>query len=185
MAPDSPDQNPSIAIIVSRYHAGVTDALLSGALEAYARRCEGQTRVGVIDAPGAFELPVLAAIAGECGLYDAVVALGCVLKGQTGHNEHIARAVSDSLARIATDTGVPMGFGLLTCDTLEQALARAGGAKGNKGTEAMLAVLDTLDSIRAIVEAIEADDPAGVRRTLVRQIASLGVHEGTRASGQA
>ena len=166
--------NPAIAIVVSRYHAGVTDALLQGAIETYAERCSDQSRLAIIDAPGAFEVPVLCSIAADCGLFEGVVALGCVIKGQTPHNEHICRAVTDSLARVSTDATIPVGFGILTCDTLEQAMARAGGDAGNKGQEAMAATLDTLESVGAILEALEAEDPGAVRRTLVRQIAKLG-----------
>ncbi len=172
--PTDPSTPPAIAIVVSRYHHSVTDALLTGAIEAYAERFSDQSRLGIIDAPGAFELPVLCSIAADCGLYEGVVALGCVLKGETSHNEHICRAVTDSLARVSTDATIPVGFGVLTCDTLEQAVDRAGGTRGNKGREAMAAVLDTLESVGAILEAMESEDPGAVRRTLIRQIAKLG-----------
>ncbi len=172
---------PTIAVIVSRYHASVTDRLLDGAVDAYQARFDGE--VAVIDAPGAFELPLLCASACQSGLYDAVVCLGCVIKGETPHNEHIARAVSDTLCRLSAELIVPIGFGVLTCDTLDQALARAGGECGNKGAEAMGAVLDSLASLEAIGEAIEAGDGRAVRRTLVRQIAKLGPgHAGGGAS---
>ncbi len=169
-----PEPGSAIAIVVSRYHASVTDALLQGAIEVYAERFGDQSRLGIIDAPGAFELPVLCSIAADCGLYEGVVALGCVIKGETSHNEHICRAVADSLARVSTDATIPVGFGVVTCDTIEQALARAGGSAGNKGREAMAATLDTLESVGAILEALEAEDPGAVLRTLVRQIAKLG-----------
>ncbi len=165
-------RTPTIAVIVSRYHASVTDRLLTGAIEAYQSRYDGD--VAVIDAPGAFELPVLCAAACRSGLYDAVVCLGCVIRGETPHNEHIARAVSDTLCRMSSELVVPIAFGVLTCDTLEQALARAGGDCGNKGREAMGAALDCLASLATIGEAIEAGDGHRVRRTLVRQIAKLG-----------
>jgi len=172
---------PTIAVIVSRYHASVTDRLLGGAVEAYQARFDGE--VAVIDAPGAFELPMLCASACQSGLYDGVVCLGCVIRGQTPHNEHIARAVSDTLCRLSAELIVPIGFGLLTCDTHEQALARAGGDCGNKGAEAMGAVLDCLASLEAIGEAIECGDGRAVRRTLVRQIAKLGPGGGSSAAG--
>lgn len=148
---------PRIAVVVSRYNATVTERLLDGALAAFERRFPGDVPSPVVvEAPGAFELVVLARrLAAEfCG----VVALGCVIRGETEHDRHIASAVAQGLAAISVDTGVPVTFGVLTVETVEQALERAGGSKGNKGSDAMDALLDVL----AVMQQLRA--PVGDAR---------------------
>ncbi|GAB4385301.1 MAG: hypothetical protein Kow0022_10670 [Phycisphaerales bacterium] len=152
-------QLPPVAIVVSRYNESITLALLDGARSAYIEAGGSADRLGVIEAPGAFELPVLAGAAARCGLYRGVVALGCIIKGQTRHDEFIASAIAHTLADVAVSTGVPVTFGVLTTDTIDQAQARAGGDKGNKGAEAMAALLETLDALRAISEATDTRTP--------------------------
>lgn len=174
-----PPGPPPTAIIVSRYNASITERLLAGALEVYEERFGSREGVAIIDAPGAFEIPVLAAVACDCQLFDAVVALGCIVRGQTSHHEHLASAVTNQLAALSTDATMPIGLGVLTCDTIEQALERAGGPGGNKGREAMAAALDTLDSIAEIAIAADSGDPSEIRRTLTRTIAKLGLTEST------
>ncbi len=131
-----------VAIVVSRYNAWVTDRLLVGAVEAYERLGGDRSALVVLPAPGAFELPALAGAAFRSGEIDAVVTLGCLIRGETQHDRVIADAVASSLAQISATMG-PVGFGLLTVETAEQAEARAGGAYGNKGAEAMEAALHT------------------------------------------
>jgi 6,7-dimethyl-8-ribityllumazine synthase len=145
---------------VSRYHDSITSKLLKGAIAEYVSRGGAKDDVFVVDAPGAFELPTLAAEAAMCGVFDAVVVLGCVVKGETSHDQHLATAVANEIARIGVDTGCPMGFGLLTVETMAQAEARAGGDQGNKGEEAMAAALDTLESLERLAAHVEmfADD---------------------------
>lgn len=140
---------PRVAVVRSRYNDWITSALLRGAVEEYERRFGDASAVVVLEAPGSFELPVLCRAAASSGRYDAVVALGCVIRGETTHDQHINSAVSGALMGIACETGVPVGFGVLTVDSSEQAEARAGGAKGNKGTEAMAAALDTAAMLAA------------------------------------
>ncbi len=139
-----------VAIVVSRYHDAITSKLLEGATAEYVSRGGAKQDVFVVDAPGAFELPTIAAEAAMCGVFDAVVVLGCVVKGETTHDQHLATAVTNEIARIGVDTGCPIGFGLLTVENMEQAEARAGGAQGNKGEEAMAAALDTLESLERL-----------------------------------
>jgi len=136
-----------IAVVVSRYNASITDRLLAAAV----RRCAKRTGRGpvVYDAPGSFELPAIACAAAESGAFDAVVALGCVIKGETTHDAHLAGAVARGLVDVALLTGVPAAFGVLTVDSAAQASARAGGALGNKGEEAMDAALDAAVVIRS------------------------------------
>lgn len=178
-APEPPPGPPPAAIIVSRYNASITDRLLSGALEVYEERFGSREGVAIIDAPGAFELPVLAAVACDSQLFDVVVALGCIVRGRTSHHEHLAHAVTTQLAALSTDATMPIGLGVLTCETIEQAMDRAGGPAGNKGREAMAAALDTLDSIDQIAQAAGTGDIRDIERTLTRTIAKLGLTEAT------
>lgn len=138
---------PRIAIVVSRYNASVTDRLLAGAEAAFASRGGSPDDLHVASAPGSFELPALAAAAARSGRFRGVVTLGCIIKGETSHDQYIAHAVAQGLVQITINTGVPCAFGVLTVDSPEQADARAGGVHGNKGDEAMHAVLDTLEQI--------------------------------------
>lgn len=138
------------AVVVSRYNDSVTSAMLRGAIDAYERSGGDPDLLSVIDAPGAFELGAIAAAAARSGVYESVVCLGCVVKGETDHDAHIARAVAHSLAETSSRTGVPCAFGVLTTDTPEQARARAGGIKGNKGADAMVAALRSAEALRAL-----------------------------------
>lgn len=138
------------AVVVSRYNENVTGRMLRGALEKLAD-------AGAVDAPpeasqivvawvpGAFELPLAADRLAASGAYAGVICLGAVIRGETTHDQHINRAVSLELTRSSLRHGVPIAFGVLTCNSLEQALARAGGAVGNKGAEAAEAVLRMAD----------------------------------------
>lgn len=137
-----------VAVVVSRYNRRITDALEAGARSEFERRGVGG-RLEVVSVPGAFELAVGAGAAQRAG-FDGVVCLGCLITGETTHDRYIAGAVSHALAELSAREGVPVGFGLLTCQTVEQAEARAGGAMGNKGAEAMGAVLETLAALRGI-----------------------------------
>lgn len=136
------------SIVVSRYNETITSRLLSGALETLAEHGVSNEAIDVAWVPGAFEIPLVAARQAAGGRYGAVICLGAVIRGETTHDQHINRAVSDQLARISIDHGVPVLFGLLTCDTLEQAIHRAGGNVGNKGSECALAALEMVDLLR-------------------------------------
>jgi len=144
-----------VAIVVSRYHHTITSKLLEGATAAYIARGGAKDEVFVYEAPGAFELPTIAAEAAMSNGYGVVVVLGCIVKGETSHDQHLASAVTNAIAQIGVDTGCPVGFGVLTVDTIEQAEARAGGAHGNKGEEAMTAALDTYETLERIADRIE------------------------------
>jgi 6,7-dimethyl-8-ribityllumazine synthase len=135
-----------IAIVASAYHADVTGALREGA--AAALKARGGTLVVAETAPGAFELPMVAQAVAARDDVDAVVALGCVLTGETSHDRYISDAVAHGLMHVALRHGVPVTFGVLTCVTIEQARARAGGTKGNKGSEAMDAAIDAALAVR-------------------------------------
>ena len=131
-----------VAVLASSWHQEVMDGLVAGA-----RRALDDHRVeapGVVRVPGSFELPVVAAALAATG-YEAIVALGVVIRGGTPHFDYVCTAATDGLTRVSLDTGVPIGFGVLTCDTDAQAAARAGGDMGNKGHEAAMAALEMAD----------------------------------------
>lgn len=148
-----------IAVVVSRYNAAVTDRLLDGARAAFLAAGGRPDRLTVVEAPGSWELPILTRAAAHSRRFDAVAALGCVIKGETSHDQHLARAVCDGLMRVSIDSGVPVTLGVLTVDTEKQAMARAGGAEGNKGAEALEAALATLGAIDALSRAFAAAGP--------------------------
>jgi 6,7-dimethyl-8-ribityllumazine synthase len=129
-----------LAIVASRFNGAIVDRLVEGALEAFRATGTPPEKVTLVRVPGAFELPLAAARL--AGAHDAVVGLGCVIRGETAHYEHVARVAADGLARVQLDSGVPVGFGVLTTDTVEQAQARAGGQEGNLGFSAAMAVVE-------------------------------------------
>jgi 6,7-dimethyl-8-ribityllumazine synthase len=133
------------AIVVSRYNESITRRLLDGALETLRARGVADSAIDVAWVPGAFEIPLVAARLAERAAHRAVICLGAVIRGETTHDEHINRAVSYQLADIGVRTGVPVLFGILTCQTLEQAIHRAGGNVGNKGSDCALAALEMVN----------------------------------------
>jgi 6,7-dimethyl-8-ribityllumazine synthase len=137
-----------VAVVASSWHEPVMAGLVDGAVRALDAL---DVRYELIRVPGAFELPIVARAAAVAG-FDAVVALGVVIRGGTPHFEYVCQAATDGLARVATDSGVPVGFGLLTCDDEEQALARAGlpGSIEDKGREAAEAALATVVTLRGL-----------------------------------
>ena len=136
-----------VAVIVSRYHSHVTQRLLDGALAAAAER---GAEVDVVPAPGAFELGILALEAAKCGRYAGVAALGCVIRGETTHYDYVCEATTRGVLTAGLETGVPVAFGVITCENAEQAFARAGGTAGNKGAEAVETALDTAAALAAL-----------------------------------
>ena len=138
-----------VAVVAAQWHTEVMDGLVSGAQKALAEI--GVAEYQLLRVPGSFELPVAARALAAAG-YDAVVALGVVIRGGTPHFEYVCAAATDGLSRVALDTGTPIGFGLLTCDTEEQALDRAGlpGSREDKGREAVEAAVATAVALRKI-----------------------------------
>jgi 6,7-dimethyl-8-ribityllumazine synthase len=130
------------AVVVARWNESVTGKLLAGALKTLAEQGVPDSAIDVAWVPGAFEIPTVAGRLVRSGQYLAVLCLGAVIRGETSHDQHINRAVSLSLAELGQQSGVPVLFGILTCDTLEQAIHRSGGNVGNKGTECALAALE-------------------------------------------
>lgn len=132
-------------IVTARFNALVTERLTAGAWEVLQAQGIAAERIQRVGVPGTWELPPVVAAAARSGRYRAVVAIGAVIRGETPHFEHIARTAIDALGRIQTETLTPIGLGVLTTDTLEQALNRAGGKAGNKGVQAAQAALYTAD----------------------------------------
>ena len=130
------------AVVVSRFNEFVTSKLLGGALDAFARHGVEDKNVEVAWSPGSFEIPLLAKKLAGSGRYAAVVCLGAVIRGGTDHYQYIAAEVSKGVAAAGLNTGVPVIFGVLTCDTVEQAIERAGTKAGNKGADAAVAAIE-------------------------------------------
>jgi 6,7-dimethyl-8-ribityllumazine synthase len=129
-------------IVVSRFNSFITDRLLSAAVDALERSGAENPDVDVVPVPGAFELPLAAKKLAQTGKYDALIAIGCVLRGETTHYDYVCSETSRGLQLAQMDTGVPVIFCVLTCDTLEQAIDRAGLKSGNKGFEAGLGAIE-------------------------------------------
>jgi len=142
-----------IAIVAARFNERVVRALVDGAADVLRRIGVADDDLTVVWVPGAFELPLVAQQVARGGSVDGVVCLGAVVRGETAHFEHVAGQAAAGIARVALDTGVPVGFGVLTTEDAAQAEARAGGKAGNKGAEAALAVVETV----RVTQAIRAD----------------------------
>jgi 6,7-dimethyl-8-ribityllumazine synthase len=137
----------AVAIAVSRYNGEITSRLLDGALEALEEAGVARQAIEVMPVPGAFELPLAATALAKTRRYACVVALGCVIRGETPHFDYVAAEAASGVQLAALETGVPVSFGVLTCDTREQAEARAGGEHGNKGAEAVRSALEMADAL--------------------------------------
>jgi 6,7-dimethyl-8-ribityllumazine synthase len=138
------------AIVIARYNESVTSRLLSGALEALTSHGVADDAIDVAWVPGAFEIPLVADRMAGSRTYCAVICLGAVIRGETTHDRHINRAVSLGLAESARQWGIPVLFGVLTCETLEQAIHRSGGNVGNKGAECALAAIELVNLLRQL-----------------------------------
>ncbi len=145
--PNTDGSSVRIAIVAARFNQHITSRLLGGALEA-ARRQKAKT-ADVFWAPGSFELPVVALKLAKSGRYDAVVCLGAVIRHHTDHYLHVATQAAAGIARVALDTGIPCIFGVLTCDTEEQALERSGEER-NEGRNAVLTAIETANLLRSL-----------------------------------
>ena len=141
-----------VGICVSRFNELLSSRLLGGAKDALARHGVAEDDVDVAWVPGAFEIPLVVAKMAASGKYDFVLALGVVIRGDTPHFEYVAAEVSKGIAKVSLDTGVPVMFGVITADTIEQAVERAGTKHGNKGWDAALAGIETAKVLRALSE---------------------------------
>ncbi|HZP34351.1 MAG TPA: 6,7-dimethyl-8-ribityllumazine synthase [Candidatus Acidoferrales bacterium] len=129
-------------LVVSRFNSFITERLLAGALDALEKGGASGEQTDIVRVPGSFEIPIAAKKMAQAGRYDAIIAIGCVLRGETAHFDYVASEVARGVQLAQMDTGMPIIFCVLTCDTLEQAIDRAGLKSGNKGFEAGLAALE-------------------------------------------
>ncbi len=139
-----------VGVVCGRFNDLVTDRLLDGALDALLRHGVDRASILVAWVPGAFEIPLAALRLAGSGEFDAVICLGAVIRGATGHYEHVAGQCAAGVQRAQLDTGVPVVFGVLTTDTSEQALERAGGKGGNKGFDAAVSAIEMADLLRQL-----------------------------------
>lgn len=137
-------------IVISRFNDFITERLLSACLDTLRRHGADINDVDVMWCPGAFEIPLIAKHAAETEAYDAIICLGAVIRGATPHFDHVAGQAASGIARIPLDTGVPTIFGVLTCDSIEQAIERAGTKAGNKGIDCALAAIEMVNLISSI-----------------------------------
>ncbi|GAC1308401.1 MAG: 6,7-dimethyl-8-ribityllumazine synthase [Acidimicrobiales bacterium] len=142
-----------IAMVCGRFNDLITERLLTGATDALVRHGVDAGAVSVVWVPGAFEVPLVARELAASGRYDAVVCLGAVIRGATGHYDQVANTTAAGVARASLDTGVPVIFGVLTTDTIEQALERAGTKAGNKGAESAVTAIEMVDLLRQIAKS--------------------------------
>jgi 6,7-dimethyl-8-ribityllumazine synthase len=139
-----------IVIVAARFNDFVVNRLVEGAIDALVRHGASEKDLEVVRVPGAFEMPLVVRRLALSKRYDAVIALGAVIKGGTAHFEFVAGECTSGIARAAIDAGIPVTNGVLTCDTLEQAIDRAGGKAGNKGAEAALAAIETANLLKRL-----------------------------------
>ena len=143
-------QGLKFAIVATRFNDFIVDRLVGGAVDYLTRHGGSADDITIIRVPGAFEMPVVCQKAAKSGKYDAVIALGAVIRGATPHFEYVSSEATKGIAHVTLETGVPIGFGLLTTDNLEQAVERAGSKAGNKGVEAASAVLETVRVLQSL-----------------------------------
>jgi 6,7-dimethyl-8-ribityllumazine synthase len=137
-------------IVASRFNDFISGKLIEGALDALTRSGADAKDIEVIRVPGAFEIPLAAKKAAQCGRYDAVICLGAVIRGATPHFEYISAEVTKGIAMVGLETGLPVVYGVITTDTIEQAIERAGTKSGNKGWDAALSAIEMVDLLKKI-----------------------------------
>ena len=140
----------SYGIVISKFNSFIVERLLEGALEAFRKHGVQDRDVSIVKVPGAYELPLTAKVMAESGKYDAIIALGAVIRGGTPHFEYVAGECVKGLGQVALTVGLPLAFGVLTVDTIEQAIERAGTKAGNKGEEAALTAMEMLSLVRQL-----------------------------------
>ena len=139
-----------VAIVAARFNDFVVERLVTGAIDALVRHGASEKGIELVRVPGAFDMPLIVKRLALSKRYDAIVALGAVIKGETAHFDFVAGECAAGVARAAQEAGIPVGFGVLTCDTLDQAIDRAGGKAGNKGADAALAALEMVNLLKRL-----------------------------------
>ena len=137
-------------LVAARFNGFIVDQLVAGATDAFRRHGVSDDRIDLVRVPGSYEIPLVAQKLGKSGKYAAVVCLGCVIRGDTDHYDHVAGAATSGIAQAALNSGVPVVFGVLTCDTLEQAIHRAGAKAGNKGFEAAVCAVEMVNLMKKL-----------------------------------
>jgi 6,7-dimethyl-8-ribityllumazine synthase len=137
-------------LVAARFNGFVVEQLVAGATDALHRHGVPADRIDLVRVPGSYEIPLVAQKLGRSGKFAAVICLGCVIRGDTDHYDHVAGAATSGIARAALDSGVPVIFGVLTCDTLEQAIHRAGAKAGNKGFEAAVCAVEMVNLMKKL-----------------------------------
>ncbi|MEJ2361860.1 MAG: 6,7-dimethyl-8-ribityllumazine synthase [Gammaproteobacteria bacterium] len=145
---DLVSRNSKFCLVVARFNDFITERLLDGAVDTLRRHGASDADMEIVRCPGAFELPLAVQTMAESGKYDAVIALGCVIRGGTPHFEYVANECVKGLSQVMMQTKLPVAFGVLTVDSIEQAIERAGTKAGNKGVEATLSVLEMVNLLR-------------------------------------
>lgn len=143
-------QGVKFAIVATRFNDFIVDRLVGGAVDYIARHGGNMDDITIIRIPGAFEMPVVCQKLAKSGKYDGIIALGAVIRGATAHFDYVAGEATKGIAHVSLQTGVPIGFGLLTTDNIEQAVERAGSKAGNKGAESAAAVLETVRVMQSL-----------------------------------
>jgi 6,7-dimethyl-8-ribityllumazine synthase len=138
------------AVVVARFNSFITDRLLAGALDALKRSGADADAIEIVKVPGSWELPLTAKTLAESKKFAAIIALGAVIRGETPHFDHVANQAANGLAAVSLETGVPIAFGVLTTNTVEQAVDRAGGKSGNKGYDAAMTAIEMADLLRRL-----------------------------------
>lgn len=143
-------QGVKFAIVATRFNDFIVDRLVGGAVDYIARHGGSTDDITIVRIPGAFEMPVVCQKLAKSGKYDGIIALGAVIRGATAHFDYVAGEATKGIAHVSLETGVPIGFGLLTTDNIEQAVERAGSKAGNKGAESAAAVLETVRVMQSL-----------------------------------
>lgn len=144
------DDGGRYAIVVGRFNSFITSRLLEGALDALSRHGADDDHITTVWCPGSFEIPLVAGRLAASGNYDAVICLGAVIRGATPHFDYVASEAAKGVAQVGMQTGIPVVFGILTTDTIDQAVERAGAKHGNKGAEAALTAIEMVNLLRAL-----------------------------------
>lgn len=143
-------QNMKVALVAARFNEFITAKLIDGALDGLKRHGVPEEAIHLAWVPGAFEIPLIASKMAKSGKYDAVIALGAVIRGNTSHYDYVCSEVSKGIAAVALESGIPVMFGVLTTDTIEQAIERAGTKAGNKGYDCALSAVEMVNLLREI-----------------------------------
>jgi 6,7-dimethyl-8-ribityllumazine synthase len=143
-------QGKRFALVVSRFNDFITDRLVGGAVDALLRSGGSDENIDIIKVPGAFEIPLVARKLAHKGLYDAIICLGAVIRGATPHFDYVSAEVSKGIAVVSMETGIPVIFGVITTDTIEQAIERAGTKSGNKGWHAAISAVEMVSLMAAM-----------------------------------